>query len=86
MYALIIDAYSLYKTCAEIENLINVHILLNPNIINNIYYINTYNDSIQDILIYLKIINIISIVALSAIILFIILKFYHNKNINNAYI
>jgi hypothetical protein len=86
MYALIIDAYSLHRICANIENLIKVHLLLNFHIINNIYFINTFNYSIQDILICLKIINLISIIALILLIVQIILKFNYNKNINNIYV
>jgi len=86
MYVLIIDAYSLYRTSVNIENLINVHISLNSNIINNISFINMFNCSIQDILLWLKIINLISIIALILLILQIKLKFNYNKNINNIYV
>jgi hypothetical protein len=86
MYVLIIDAYSLYRTSVNIENLINVHISLNSNIIYNISFINMFNSSIQDILLCLKIINFISIIALILLILQIKLKFNYNKNINNIYV
>jgi len=86
VFGLSFSAYAIYDILINLDSYVNIHSRLNPNIINNIYSIDIYKQSIKDILLNLKVINYISFIIMIILMLQIMLKFHYNKNINNIYI
>nr|YP_010164156.1 hypothetical protein K8J96_mgp22 [Metarhizium album]QRK27504.1 hypothetical protein [Metarhizium album] len=84
IFGLSIDMYSIYKLSINMDNLINVHSLLNNGLVN--YKISSLNYSMKEILFYLKVANLTSIIIIIFLILQFIIKFHLDIKIKNTYI
>jgi hypothetical protein len=84
MFGLSTEGYALYKLFINLDNFVEGYISFNSNFANNSIHVPSM--SIKDILLYLKVINYISIFAMISLMLQVLLKFHYNKNINNIYI
>lgn len=79
-----VNLYILLIIYTKIETFIKVHVYLNPDVADNNTFIPI--KSIEEILLNLSLINFISFIVVTILIIQARLKFNFNKNINNIYI
>ena len=84
MFGLMVNLYILLIIYTKIETFIKVHVYLNPDVADNNTFIPI--KSIEEILLNLSLINFISFIVVTILIIQARLKFNFNKNINNIYI